>query len=74
MMAMRHADDRSDLPKVQWGFAHIGASMSFGITSHGVQSQLPQRLESTSSCTFISPRSLMLYCEVLVPRWNTRCV
>ena len=33
MMAMRHADDRSDLLEVQWGFAHIGTSMSFSTTS-----------------------------------------
>ena len=33
MMAMRHADDRSDLLEVQRGFAHIGTSMSFGTTS-----------------------------------------
>ena len=74
MMAMRHADDRSQLLEVQWGFAYIGTLMSLGTTPHGVRCQLPQRLESTSLCTFILPVTLMLHCEVLVPRWNTCCV
>ena len=62
MMAMRHADGQSELLEVQWGFAHIGTSMSLGTLlryiclTHGVRSQPPQRLESTSPCTFISPR------------------
>ena len=57
MMAMRHADNRSDLLEVQWVFLIIGTSMSFGTISHGVRSQLPQRLESTS-CTRFSPRDI----------------
>ena len=58
MMAMRHADDRSDLLEVQWGFAHWHFDVLWHNFTHGVRSQLPQRSESTSSCTLISPRDI----------------
>ena len=62
MMAMRHADGQAELLEVQWGLVHFGTSMSLGTLlryiclTHGVRSQPSQKLESTSSCTFPSPR------------------
>ena len=59
MMAMRHADNRSDLLEVQWVFLILALRCPVGtIFSHGVRSQLPQRLESTCSCTPILPRDI----------------
>ena len=69
MMAMRHADGQAELLEVQWGFVHFGTSMSLGTLlryiclTHGVRSQPSQKLESTSSCTFTSPRDTVT-CDI----------
>ena len=69
MMAMRHADGQAELLEVQWGFVHIGTSMSLGTflryicLTHSVRSQPPQKLESASSCTFTLPRDTIT-CDI----------
>ena len=57
MMAMRHADNRSDLLEVQWVLLILALRCPLALFSLGVRSQLPQRLESTS-CALFSPRDV----------------
>ena len=56
-MAIRHADNRSDLPEVQWVLLILALRCPLALFSLGVRNQLMQRLESTS-CALFSPRDV----------------
>ena len=74
MMAMRQADNRSDLLEVQWVFLILALRCPLALF-------LSWRTEPTSAKVRKYPahahlshlETLMHYCEVLFPRWNSRC-